>query len=140
MACITRGFGAPVTDAGGNVARTRSPSPIVGSQSPAHGAHEMGEAGMLLDGEERGHVDRPVLADAAEVVAGQVDDHQVLGMVLGARGEDRPVDGRSLDRTRLDRTTVDAQEQLRRRRHDRDARQRVGRTCRRPRTAPGSAA
>ena len=56
MACSTRGFGAPVTDAGGNVARTSVPVPTPGRswpvtvetrcQSPGwgSGAHSAGTA------------------------------------------------------------------------------------------------
>ena len=44
MTCRTRGFGAPVTDAGGNVAAQEVAEPDVGSQLAAHGAHEVGEA------------------------------------------------------------------------------------------------
>src|SRR5947199_269675 len=34
MICITRGFGAPVTDAGGNVARTSAPTPVPARRRP----------------------------------------------------------------------------------------------------------
>ena len=40
-----------------------------------------------LDGEEVGDLDRADLGDAAEIVAKQIDDHQILGALLLVHGE-----------------------------------------------------
>ena len=40
-----------------------------------------------LDGEEVGDLDRADLGDAAEIVAKQIDDHQILGALLLVNGE-----------------------------------------------------
>lgn len=49
--------------------------------------------GVGLGGHEVRHPDRAGLADPAQVVAEQVDDHQVLGAGLGVRGERVPQPG-----------------------------------------------
>src|SRR6478609_7728683 len=53
------------------------------AQVPADGGDEVHEAGMRLDGTELVDGDGPRLADAGHVVAHEVDDHDVLGVVLG---------------------------------------------------------
>ncbi len=58
---------------------------------------------------------RPVLAHSAQVVAHQVDDHHVLGPVLGAGGQvlrRAAARSRPLDRPGLDRSPAATQEQL----------------------------
>ena len=50
-------------------------------------ADQVPHAGVRPDLRERGHRDRPRLADAPEVVAHQVDDHDVLGAVLRGAGQ-----------------------------------------------------
>ena len=107
MICSTRGFGAPVTDAGGNVARTQRAEPDVGAAPPAHRAHEMVRGrGGASTAHSAGTCDRARLAHAAEVVAGEVDDHHVLGAVLRARAQRRRVGAGSLDRPGLDVASV----------------------------------
>ena len=66
---------------------------------------------------------RPVLTDASDVVAHQVDDHHVLGRVLGGLAQGREVRGRNLwvgwaigralDRAGANLASLTAQEQLR---------------------------
>ena len=73
---------------------------------------------MRFDRAQLRHRDRAVLADAAEVVAREVDDHHVLGAVLLAPGEGRAVDRGALDRTRHHAVAVDTEEQLGRRGDD----------------------
>ena len=97
----------------------------VGPEPAAHGTHEVCEPGVGFDREERRDIDRSELADASEIVARQVDDHQVLGPVLLARAQCRGVGGRAFDGSRLDRAPVDPQKQFGRRRHDRDPWQRL---------------
>jgi hypothetical protein len=41
--------------------------------------------------EELGHVQRADFADARDVVAQQIDDHPVLGLVLGIVGQEEPL-------------------------------------------------
>ena len=56
MACSTRGFGAPVTDAGGNVAAHERAEPDVVAQTAPHRAHEVVQPGVRLDRAQRRHV------------------------------------------------------------------------------------
>ena len=69
-----------------------------------------------------GHGHRPRDRDAAQVVADQVDDHDVLGDVLDRRPQRRRIRvprQRALDRARRHRLTAAPQEQLRRQRRHR---------------------
>ena len=120
-------FGAPVTEPGGKLARSRSASPASGRSVPVTvetRCHTPGRGPRLG---EPGHADRAVLAHAPEVVAHQVHDHHVLGavlrgcgeggaVVLGARalaaGGEHPGRG-ALDRLAHDLAAAAAQEQLR---------------------------
>jgi len=85
----------------------------VGAQATSHGAHEVGEPRMRFDREEGRDVDGPELTHPPEVVAGEVDDHQVLGPVLLARPQCVRVGSRALDRSCLDVPPGDTEEQLR---------------------------
>ena len=89
----------------------------------ADGGHELVDRRVGLDGHERRHVHAPQRAHAAEVVADEVDDHEVLGarlLVVAQRGAavgvlDRMGGARrgALDRLGLDHPlAVDAQEAL----------------------------
>ena len=60
-----------------------------------------------------------------EVVAGEVDDHHVLGVVLAAGAQRGAGGGGALDRPRLDVAVAHPQEALGRRRDDRGARRRA---------------
>ena len=79
----------------------------------------MPHARVRLHGQQFGHRDRSRTADPRHVVAHQVDDHDVLGGVLGrgpktGRGRSvRPARGRALDRRRDHLTTPHPQEELR---------------------------
>ncbi len=85
---------------------------------------------MTLDRAELRNSNRAELAHAAEVVAGQIDDHDVFGVILGARRESADVGRGAFDRSGFDTTAgrgrLDAQEQLGRRRHDVDVDTGVG--------------
>ena len=110
-------FGAPVTDPGGNVATT-SGQPTSGRSSPRTVDTRCTSPGCSSRASSAGTSTVPV-ADPAEVVADEVDDHHVLRLVLGqqpVRRHRRPLDGSGLDRG-----AVAAEEQLRRRGDDRDA-------------------
>ena len=99
-------------------AHQRADADVV-AQPAAHRAHEVVQARVRLDRAQLGNVHRSRLADAAEVVAGEVDDHHVLGVVLAAGAQRRARRRGALDRPGLDVAVVAAQVALRRRRHDR---------------------
>ena len=109
-------LGAPVTDPGGKVASISVGPAEPGSQPALDGAHQVHEARVRLDGEQGRHLHRSPLAHPAEVVADEVDDHHVLGPVLGQEVVDGG--GRALDRRRPHPVAVAGEEPLgRRRRH-----------------------
>ena len=77
-----RSFGAPVIEPGGKQARMHSAGPTSVAQPAAHAGDELVHGLVGLDPHQLRDLDAADLADAAEVVAQQVDDHQVLGPVL----------------------------------------------------------
>ena len=135
----------------GNAAARRSKRVDAGAELAGHGRDEVLDRGGPLEPQEPRHPHGARLADPAEVVAQDVDDHHVLGLVLGL-GEQlagqRPVlvpcpapRARALDR--VGRTRC----RRRRPRGTAPARPTAGRAARRwrargrgpgsPRTAPG---
>ncbi len=119
MAWSTRGFGAPVTDAGGNVARTSAAVPTPGRSRPvtvdtrcqrpgwASGAHRAGTA------TDPGTHTRPRSLRARSVII------TFSARSLALRYEHRPLPGRALDRPGLDGVAPAAEEPFRRGRHHR---------------------
>ena len=89
MISIVRSFGAPVIEPPGNDARRQSTIVRVGAQAGAHRRDQLVDGLVALDAHQRRHAHRADLGDAAEVVAQHVDDHQVLGAVLGRRAQAR---------------------------------------------------
>ena len=100
-----------------------------GQQLCAHLAHHLVHGGETLDAEEFRHVERADLRDQRDVVAQQVDDHAVLGLVLRIVGEEvlqllvlfrrLAARCRALHRMRLDpAVAVDLEEQFGRTRQD----------------------
>ncbi len=94
-----------------------------------HAAHHLVHGGETLDTEELRHVERADLGDQGDVVAQEVDDHPVLGLVLRVVGEEMlqllvllgrlAARRRTLHRVRLDPAlAVDLEEQFRRARQD----------------------
>ena len=79
---MVRTFGAPVIDPAGNRARIASTATHRGPQGAAHGRDQLVHRGEGLDPEQVRDVHRSGRTDAREVVADQIDDHQVLGAVL----------------------------------------------------------
>ena len=77
-------FGAPVTEPGGKLARSRSASSVPGRRSAATSETRCQTPGCASTPAQLRHVDGSEARDAAEVVADEVDDHHVLGAVLGA--------------------------------------------------------
>ena len=80
-------FGAPVTEPPGKSAPRISARPASGRSVALDGRDEMLDAGQRLGDHQLRPADRAGDADAREVVALEVDDHDVLGGVLG-RGEE----------------------------------------------------
>ena len=123
MISMARSFGAPVIDPPGKVAREeRADVDVRHAASPATRRDEVVHRRMAL--EPRRAVDAHAAgdADAAEVVALEVDDHHVLGALLGiARqlGGERRVArrvvaarARALDGPGLDPAPAPAEQQL----------------------------
>src|SRR5262249_36119818 len=118
--------GAALRGAGDRAAWERRPQelcdPDLRPQLPRHRRHEMVDGGVALDVRERIHPDGAGDADAAEVVALEVDDHHMLRPLLrvgeqlgGERGITEPpaaARARSLDRARLDPGAPPAEKQL----------------------------
>ena len=160
--CIAASFGAPVIEPGGKAARSASSASQPARKRPRTVETSWNTRRVALDREQLRHLDAARRAHAAEIVAHEIDDHQVLGALLrggaqlggaGARPRrGRAARPRALDRPALDAAVrVDAQEALGRAADDRHLRQleerrerrraafaqRVGRVAtRRPRTAP----
>ena len=94
----------------GNTARMTSPGVTSARSAPAHVRDDVMHVRVTLDRHQLVHFDRARHADAAEIVALQVDQHDVLGAFLGmadqfaharrvvVAGEARP---RAGDRPRL---------------------------------------
>ena len=92
-------------------------------------ADHLVERREALDREQLGHLDAARLRDPREVVAHQVDDHQILGALLGVCGQRRRFGGiggglgpsrrGALHRLGLDHALADGEELLGRQRQDR---------------------
>ena len=91
-------LGAPVTDPGGNAARTSSPSPTPSRSVPLTSETRCQTPVCGRASRERVDADRPGQADPAEVVAHEVDDHHVLGAVLLRGQQPSALGGRPADR------------------------------------------
>ena len=78
-------FGAPVIEPPGNAAASRSKASSPAVQAARHGRDQVLDRGRPLEPAQPWDADAPRATDAAEVVAEHVDDHHVLGSVLGAR-------------------------------------------------------
>ena len=71
--------------AGGQGGAQRVHRADVGAQRAGHRGDDVHDVAVGLDGHERLDLDGAVLADAAEVVAAEVDEHHVLGALLLVR-------------------------------------------------------
>ena len=94
MISIARTFGAPVTVPAGKVARSTSSASRPGLQLALDVRDDVHHVRVALDHHVLGDPHRADLRDAADVVAAEVDQHDVLGALLRVgeqlRGE-RPV-------------------------------------------------
>ena len=89
MISIARTLGAPVIEPPGNAARSRSSASAPGSSVADHGRDEVMDGRVALEREQLRDADGAGRAHARQIVAHQVDNHQVLGAILGALGERR---------------------------------------------------
>ena len=94
MISIARILGAPVIEPPGNEAARRSKASASGRELPGHRGDEVLDCRGPLEAQESRHAHGSGLADPPEVVAQDVHDHHVLGLVLAA-GEElaRPAPG-----------------------------------------------
>ena len=102
-----------------------SADPNSSAQAADHTRHQLVDGGIALDLEEPRHADGSDLGDAPDVIAKKVDNHQVLGSILGIErqgGRDGRVAcgilvarGRALHRPGLDAPwSVESEEEFRR--------------------------
>ena len=78
MIRMVRILGAPVIEPPGKAARTQSHRGALRAEPGPHGADQLVHGGVRLDLEDAPHSHRARYGAPAEVVADQVDDHQVL--------------------------------------------------------------
>ena len=79
---MARTFGAPTSVPAGNAAANRSNASRPAARRPRDPAHEVHDVAVTLDRSERTHFDRSRRRHPAEVVAREVDQHHVLGVLL----------------------------------------------------------
>ena len=83
MISIARTFGAPLTVPAGSVARSTSIGPRPGTSVAGDLRREVHHVAVALQRQQLVDVYGAEPGDAADVVAGQVDEHHVLGALLG---------------------------------------------------------
>ena len=83
MICMARTLGAPTRVPAGKVAANRSKASRPAREPPAYAAHHVHDMAVALDRTIGLDATLPASADAPEVVARQVDQHDVLGVLLG---------------------------------------------------------
>ena len=99
MISIARTFGAPETVPAGKPADERGDDVEVVAQFALDVGDDVHDVAVALDEEAVGHLDRADLGDAADVVAAEIEQHQMLGALLGVGeqlGGERGVLGRRL--------------------------------------------
>lgn len=82
MICIARGLGAPDRAAGKQAVSTSNAVRPHGDAA-GHRRHDVHDVRIPLDGHEVDDLDGARLADPSQVVASEVDEHEVLGALLG---------------------------------------------------------
>ena len=87
MICIARRLGAPVTEPPGKVGGQQRAEADLRAQPPAHGRDQVVDRRQRDHPRQRRDLDAARAADAPEIVALEIDDHDVLGAVLGGGGE-----------------------------------------------------
>ena len=87
MISMQRTFGHPVMVPPGNTARITCPGVVPGAQTAAYVRDDVMHVRVTFDRHEFVDLDRARHADAAQVVAFQIDQHDVLGALLGMLDE-----------------------------------------------------
>ena len=117
MISIARILGAPVIEPQGKSAASTSTGPSPSSSVGGDGRGHLQQRRIGLDREQRRHLDAAGAGDAGEIVAQQIDDHQILGALLGIGGEGGGIGvGRrgALHRPRGEAARLEREEQFRR--------------------------
>ena len=83
MISIARTLGAPETVPAGKAGHQRIDRVVLLVEPSGDVGDDVHDVAVALDEEARGHVDGADLGDAADVVAAEVEQHQVLGALLG---------------------------------------------------------
>ena len=87
MISIARTFGAPLTVPAGNVARSTSTALRPSASSPDDLAREVHDVRVALERHQLVDLLGPEPHDAPDVVAGEIDEHHVLGTLLRVLAE-----------------------------------------------------
>ena len=82
MISIARTLGAPETVPAGKPGRQRGDHVDVAAQLALDVRDDVHDVAVALDEEAVGHLHRADLGDAADVVAAEIEQHQVLGALL----------------------------------------------------------
>ena len=82
MICIARTFGAPDTVPAGKHATSASSRSLILGELALDDRDQVHDVRVALERHERRHAHAAVLAHAAEVVAAEIDEHDVLGALL----------------------------------------------------------
>ena len=83
MISIARTFGAPETVPAGKPATSASSASCAGVEPAVDVRDDVHDVAVVFEEELVGDLDRADLGDAADVVAAEVEQHQVLGALLG---------------------------------------------------------
>ena len=83
MISIARTFGAPDTVPAGSVARSTSIGPETVTEPPGHLRRQVHHVAVPLERHQLVDGDRAELGHPPDVVARQIDEHDVLGALLG---------------------------------------------------------
>ena len=130
MISMARTFGAPTRVPAGKVAANRSNASMPGANLAVHAAHDMHDVAVALDHAVGIDAHRPGGRHPAQIVARQIDQHDVLGVLLGI-GEQDPLElqipvaigaarARARDGAKLRVAAVGLHQRLGRRAHHRD--------------------
>ena len=82
MISIARTFGAPTSVPAGKRRREQVERVLAGRQLAVHAADDVHDVAVALDVPVRIHADGAGARDAAEIVAREIDQHDVLGVLL----------------------------------------------------------
>ena len=82
MICIARTFGAPDTVPAGKHGHQRVEPIVILGQLPFDDRDQVHHVRVALERHEGRHAHAAVVADAAEIVAAEIDEHDVLGALL----------------------------------------------------------